>query len=174
MAVVVILLLLALPCLVAAVVGGFFLLSSRSSVVVTPQPVPVATKTVSPMRLATVTIAADGAVTLDGAQVEIDALPERLRQVRAMELSRGSSLSVTVQADATTPFEALQRVQSKISEAGVPFSVLQSETAPDLPLSAPDQSLAPPGAEDPPSGPEAADAAGGESLPAPMEEAGEP
>jgi biopolymer transport protein ExbD len=118
--------LLMVPCLVAVLLGAYFVLGvSRQAVVVaTPTaPIPTAIKMASPMRIATIMIGADEALTLDGAAVTLDALPDQLRQLRAVELSNGSSLSVAVHSDPATPFDVVQRVLTKISETGVPYTL---------------------------------------------------
>ena len=136
-AVVILLVLVAIPCLIAVAAGGFLLVGvSRTPVIITPpMPGPTAVKTVVPMRTLVLTVDANSNLTLDGVPVELEAIPERMQELRVA--NSGASLTVTIQADPTVPFSDIGPVMEKLSAAGVPFQAQQlvvDETAADAPL----------------------------------------
>lgn len=151
-AVVMIVVLLAVPCLVAVLLGAFFIVSSsRQQVVFTAPPAATVAKAAAATRITVVAIAADESLTIDGATIALDDLPNQLQKMQSAEFNSGSSLSVMVQSDPSIPFEGVQKVLTKIGESGVPYSlqavsrmggavmmgVEGMETAPEMPALSP-------------------------------------
>ena len=109
-----------------AVLGGVFMYLGFSRAPIAPPPVPVAVKTVAPIRMVVLSMAADSSLTLDGAPVELDALADRIQQLR--NANSGSMVEVTVRAEPEVPFKAVNEVAERLASAGVPYVLATSET----------------------------------------------